>query len=147
MSCVVGHRHGSDLALLGLWCRPAAAALIPLLAWEPPFVTGMALKRPKNPPLSSIKTMNRQPTERENLCKQNDQQGINLQNIQTSHTALYQKNPQSNQKMVRRSKQTFLQRRYTDGQKKTPHIKRCSTSLIIRKIQSSRRGAVVNASD
>jgi len=22
----VGHRHGSDLALLWLWCRPAAAA-------------------------------------------------------------------------------------------------------------------------
>ena len=24
----VGHRHGSDLALLWLWCRPAAAVLI-----------------------------------------------------------------------------------------------------------------------
>ena len=28
MSCGVGHRHGSDLALLQLWCRPAAVALI-----------------------------------------------------------------------------------------------------------------------
>ena len=28
----------------------------------------------------------------ENICKQGDQQGINLQNMQTSHTALYQGN-------------------------------------------------------
>ena len=27
----------------------------------------------------------------ENLCKRSDQQGINLQNIQTAHAALYQK--------------------------------------------------------
>ena len=30
-----------------LWCRPAAVALIPPLAWEPPYVTGVSLKRPK----------------------------------------------------------------------------------------------------
>ena len=33
-----------DLALLWLWCRPAAAAS---LAWEPPYVMGVALKRKK----------------------------------------------------------------------------------------------------
>ena len=27
MSCGVGHRHGSDLVLLWLWCRPARAAI------------------------------------------------------------------------------------------------------------------------
>ena len=27
-SCSVGHRHGSDLGLLWLWCRPASAVLI-----------------------------------------------------------------------------------------------------------------------
>ena len=32
---------------------------------------------------------------RKNLCKQSNWQGINLQNIQTSHTALYQENRQS----------------------------------------------------
>ena len=32
MSCGVGHRCGSTLALLWLWCRPAAAALIQPLA-------------------------------------------------------------------------------------------------------------------
>ena len=28
---------------------------------------------------------------RENICKQSDRQGINLQNIQTAHATLYQK--------------------------------------------------------
>ena len=32
VSCGVGPRCGSDLVLLWLWCRPAAAALIQLLA-------------------------------------------------------------------------------------------------------------------
>ena len=45
MSCGVGHRCNSDLALLWLWCRPAAIALIPPLAWELPYATGIALKR------------------------------------------------------------------------------------------------------
>jgi len=44
--CVV-HRHGSDLALLWLWHRLAAAALIWPLAWEPPYATGAALKKGK----------------------------------------------------------------------------------------------------
>ena len=39
MSCGIGHRCGSDLTLLGLWCRPAAAALIQSLAWELPHAT------------------------------------------------------------------------------------------------------------
>ena len=30
MSCGVGHRRGSDPALLWLWCRPVATALISL---------------------------------------------------------------------------------------------------------------------
>ena len=36
-----------DPALLWLWRRPAAVALFQPLAWEPPFATGMALKRQK----------------------------------------------------------------------------------------------------
>ena len=44
MSCGVARRRGLGLALLGLWCRPAAAALIPLLAWELPYAAGMAQK-------------------------------------------------------------------------------------------------------
>ena len=52
----------------------------------------------------------------ENICKQWNQQGINFQNIQTAHTAQYQKNKQPNPKLGRKSKQTFLQRRHADGQ-------------------------------
>ena len=44
MSCGVGHSCGSDPALLWLWCRPAAVALIGPLAWEPPYAVGVALK-------------------------------------------------------------------------------------------------------
>ena len=48
MSCGVGLRCSSDLALLWLWCRPAAtAAIIRLLAWEPPYVMAVALKKAK----------------------------------------------------------------------------------------------------
>ena len=47
MSCGVGHRCGSDLALLWLWLRPAAVAPISPLAWEPPHAVGAALKRQK----------------------------------------------------------------------------------------------------
>ena len=74
-SCGVGHRHSSDLALL--WRRLAAAALIQPLAWEPPYATGVALKRPKKkkiqvctvyaryrPPLSSSVQDNRAVKER-----------------------------------------------------------------------------------
>ena len=48
MSCGVGHRCSSDLALLWLWCRPAAVALIQPLAWEPPHDVGAALKKKKS---------------------------------------------------------------------------------------------------
>ena len=48
MSCGVGHRHGLGLALLWLWHRLAATALIGLLAWRPPCAMGAALKRQKD---------------------------------------------------------------------------------------------------
>ena len=43
--CGVGRRNGLDLGLLWLGCRLAAAALIGLLAWEPPHAKGAPLKR------------------------------------------------------------------------------------------------------
>ena len=49
MSCGVGCRCILDLALLWLWCRMAAAALIQPLAWEPPYATGVVLKKKKKP--------------------------------------------------------------------------------------------------
>ena len=63
----------------------------------------------------TISKVKRQPSEwEENNSKQSNQQRINLKSIQAAHAAQYQKNKQPNQK-VGRPKQTFLQRRHTDG--------------------------------
>ena len=45
MSCGVGCKCCSDLALLLLWCGPAAAAPIQPLAWELAYAMGVFLKR------------------------------------------------------------------------------------------------------
>ena len=47
MSCGIGRRRGSDLVLLWMWCKLAAAAPIQPLAWEPPYAVGLALKMTK----------------------------------------------------------------------------------------------------
>ena len=44
MSCGVGRRQDVDPALLWLWRRLAATALIRPLAWEPPYAVGADLK-------------------------------------------------------------------------------------------------------
>ena len=56
MSYGVGHRCGSDLALLWLWRRPVATTLIRPLAWEPPCVVGAALKGQKKKKKKKRKT-------------------------------------------------------------------------------------------
>ena len=52
MSRGVGRRRGSDPALLWLWCRPAATALIRLLAWKLPCAVDAALELQKKKSLS-----------------------------------------------------------------------------------------------
>ena len=47
VSCGVGRRRGSDPALLWLWRRPAATALIRPLAWEPPYAVEAAQRNSK----------------------------------------------------------------------------------------------------
>ena len=47
MNCGVGCRRGLDSTLLWLWRRPAAAAPIRPLAWEPPCAASAALKKKK----------------------------------------------------------------------------------------------------
>ena len=51
----------------------------------------------------------------ENDSKQSNWQRINVKNIQEAPAAQFQKNKWLNQKMGQRTKQTFLQRRHTDG--------------------------------
>ena len=45
MNCGVGHRCGSDPALLWLWHTLAAEALIRVLPWELPYASSAALKK------------------------------------------------------------------------------------------------------
>ena len=47
MSCGIGRRCGLDHKLLWLWCRPAAAALLTPLAWEPLYALGAAIEKAK----------------------------------------------------------------------------------------------------
>ena len=48
MSCGVNHRHGLDLALLWLWHRLVATALIQQpLTWEPPYAMEAAQEKGK----------------------------------------------------------------------------------------------------
>ena len=49
VSCGVGHRCGLDPALLWLWYRPAATAVIPPLVWELPNT----MRVDHNPPQKS----------------------------------------------------------------------------------------------
>ena len=45
MSCGVGRRGVLNPTLLWLWRRLVATALIRPLAWEPPYATGVPLKK------------------------------------------------------------------------------------------------------
>ena len=45
MTCGVGPRHDSDLALLWLWCRLVATAPIRPLARELSYASGVALEK------------------------------------------------------------------------------------------------------
>ena len=50
----IGHRHGSDPALLWPWRKLAAVALIRPLAWELPYASSAALKPEKEKSLLTV---------------------------------------------------------------------------------------------
>ena len=60
-----------------------------------------------------ISKMKKQHLQWEKIANETTNKGF--QSIQAVHTTQYQKNKQPNQKVGKRPKQTFLQRRHTDG--------------------------------
>ena len=58
MNCGVGPRNSLDSTLLWLWCRPANAAPIGHLAWEPPYAVGAALGKKKKRQKKILTTAN-----------------------------------------------------------------------------------------
>ena len=64
----------------------------------------------------NYKQVKRQPSEWEKIiANEATDKEFNLKNIQATPAAQFQKNKPPNQKMGQRTKQTFLQRRRTDG--------------------------------
>ena len=64
----------------------------------------------------TINKVKRQPSEWEKIrANETTDKDFYLQNMQAAHAAQHHKNEQPNQKVGQRNKQTFLQRRHTDG--------------------------------
>ena len=65
MSCGVGCRQGLNLALLWLWRRPAAIAMIQPLAWERTYAMDVALKRQRDKKKKKKKERKQNQTQRQ----------------------------------------------------------------------------------
>ena len=107
LNCGVGHRCGSDPALLWLWCRPAAIALIRPIVWEPPYAASAVLKRKKKVIKNKVYKKNQSPFH--SVLK------LTSVRLQCSLIQLYQPHTNSNGNITQRSfslVQVFLQTQF-----------------------------------
>ena len=86
MSCGVGCRCGSDPALLWLWLRPTAVALIRPLAWELPHAMSVALKRPKKKKKKKKKKKNTKEKKKRNPPKKKKKKKKKRRTIESTGT-------------------------------------------------------------
>ena len=86
--CCVGCRCSSDLALLWLWCRLVATALIQPLTWELPYATSAALKKDKKRKRKKsldevITRKEKNMSETQIYIKEKHQKGVSVSKIKT----------------------------------------------------------------
>ena len=102
MSCGVGCRCGSALALLWLWHRPVTIALIWPVAWESPYTTGSSPRKgKKTKKKKKRKKKKEKPQWRIILSSSNSNPGYSSFSLMTAHVSFYYHSPSVSRRSFR----------------------------------------------